>query len=121
MPANRRARTILVDQRHCERVRIHASPGRDPVAQKYEKARQRWRDRRADIVRPAKECDPPTRDDATHLEGRELETRDVFEELRFFITRDEVVAIVKASRDIGIEQRPTSLRHVSVWHTAIRL
>src|SRR5207248_501410 len=56
------------------------------------------------IIGLAEECDATLRDDATHLERRELEACDLVEERRFAGGRDEVVAILKAGRGVDVEQ-----------------
>ena len=69
MPADGRARSILVDECHRKRVGIDARPLRNRGAQRQQ---ERWkRPRRPPIVRLAEERDAPPRHDATHFEVRE--------------------------------------------------
>jgi hypothetical protein len=98
VPADRRARRVLVDERHHKRTAVRASPHRDPVPQWQKKGRQRSGRCATCVVRSAKERNPPAGHDATHLERGELHARDFLEQCGFFITGDEVVSIVKAIR-----------------------
>src|SRR5436190_7194562 len=103
MPADRRARSILVDQRHRKRVGVDTSPLCDRGAQRQQ---ERWQCRRRHpIVRLTKERDTPPCDDTAHCEVGERDTGNRNEEVPLLRCRDEVVAIVEAWRQIGLKRR----------------
>src|SRR5262245_60951019 len=106
MPADRRAGTVLVDERHRERLWIDASERRHALAQREQKLGNRRHRRRPGIVRAAEERDPTASDNTAYLEVRELGVRDRVGELRFLITADEVALIPKAVWRFRFEQEP---------------
>jgi hypothetical protein len=105
VPANWRAWRVLVHQRHRKRVGLFVGPGRNLVAQWEEKFRKGRAGRLVAVVGPTKEGDPPASHDASHFKVHELNPRDRLGEPRLLVSADEVVAILKAVRDIGAEQR----------------
>ena len=117
MPSNRRTRRILVDERHCECVRINACPGRDPRPERRQKLRQRLRG--ATIVGLTKECDSSPRHHAAHFEVGERDMAQRVEQFALIRLRDEVLVIPEARRDVLAEK--TSKRgHAPVSHSATR-
>ena len=56
------------------------------------------------IVRLAEESDPPTCNDATHLEVRKRDVGDRVEERPLLGVGDDVVAIVEACRQVVLEE-----------------
>ena len=102
MPADGRAGSIFVDQRHRKRFGVDTSPLRDRRAQGHQK---HWQGRRRHpAVRLAKERDTPACRDAAHFEGRECDVGNGREQVPLIRLRDEVVAIVKAWGQIILEE-----------------
>ena len=110
MPADRGPRPILIDQDHRECFRSDAGPLRDFGA----KWPQRFWNRPLDfpIVRLAKERHTATGYDATHFEVRKRDVCHPVKQAQLFGAGDEVVAIVKAPRDVLLEE-PRRIGHVS--------
>ena len=115
MPADGRTRRVLVDQCHRERFGIDAGPGRDLVSQRTQKSRNRRRDALC-VVGVAEERNPPASDDTAHLERRELDARELGDQGRFFLGRDEAALIPKAVWYVCLEERGLRTCHTSVWH-----
>ena len=108
MPADGRAGSILVDERHRKRFGVDASPLRDRRAQWQQ---ERWkRPLRAAIVRLAEERDAPPRDDATQFEVRERDAGDGVQQGLLIGLSYEVRAIVEASRAIVVWARVAYFR-----------
>ena len=102
MPADGRARSILVDERHRKRLGVDTRPLRNRGAQRQQK---RWkRPRRPSIVRLAEERDAPARYDATHFEVRERDVANGISQDSLIRLRDEVLAIVETVRETVIEE-----------------
>jgi hypothetical protein len=74
MPADRRTRSILVDERHRKRFGIDTSPPRNRGTQRQQEVRERAC--RLAVVRLTEKRHAPPRDDATHFEVRERDVGD---------------------------------------------
>ena len=112
MPADGRAGTVLIDQGHGERVGIDAGPVGNFCAQGQQ---ERWkRPSCCPVVRLAEERHSPPSDDTAHLEVRERDIGDRFEEDSLIGVRNEVPAIVETQRPIAFEEGSRRY-HVPVW------
>ena len=115
MPADRRAGPVLVNQRHGERVGINTRPLGERGAQGQQEP---WeRSSRYAIVRVAEERDTSTRDNPTQREVRKRDVGDRVEQGALIDAGDEVVTIVKAWRQILIEEAWRA-GHAPVCHGA---
>ena len=108
MPADRRARPVLVNQGHGKRLGIYAGPGGDPGAERQQERGKRPRSRT--IVGVAEERHAPSRHDAAHLEVGKRDVGHRVDEGALIAGGDEVVAIVEAGWDVEFEE-PGQPRH----------
>src|SRR5262245_15140096 len=99
MPADRRTRAVLVDARHDERVRLHSRPGGHLCADCHEEFGNRTGRESALVVRQPEKRDTTARNNAMHLEVRELDAPDVFEKTGLFVRSEKVRTILKSVRN----------------------
>jgi len=102
MPADRRARPVLVNQSHGKRFGIDTSPLSNRGTQRQQEC---WkRPGGYPIVRLAEERHAPPCHDAAHLKVRERHLGNRFEQDELIGLRDEPLAIVEAWGEVVLEE-----------------